>query len=179
MVSKVTPANLDRDALRDGIQGKYSEVAEAPETGFHSHTGRPLAQMLGYDDADIDWLPAATVESFAGTGNPLSGGRLPTGAVIAVDMTEAMREKTQASADALGLANVETREGFAEDLPVDDSSIDIIISNGVVNLCPDKMAVLKEMGRVLKPGGYLQIADIVVQHMVPQDAKDDIDLWSG
>jgi arsenite methyltransferase len=204
MVSNVTPANLDREALRDGIQEKYSEVAESPETRFHFHTGRPLAKMLGYEDSDVDWLPAATVDSFAGTGNPLSAGRLPSGAtlvdvgcgagfdtllaarqvgptgrVIAVDMTEAMRDKTQAGAAALGLTNVETRDGFAEDLPVDDNSVDVIISNGVVNLCPDKMSVLKEMARVLKPGGYLQIADIVVHQMVPQEAKDDIDLWSG
>ena len=94
-------------------------------------------------------------------------------------MTEAMREKTQAGATALGLTNVETRGGFAEDPPVDDHSIDVVISNGVVNLCPDKMSVLKEMARVMKPGGYLQIADIVVHQMVPQEAKDDIDLWSG
>ncbi len=170
MVSSVTPANLDRKALRDGIQEKYSEVAESPETGFHFHTGRPLAKMLGYEDADVDWLPAAAVDSFAGTGNPLSAGRLPSGAtildvgcgagfdtllaarqvgptgrVIAMGMTEAMREKTQAGATALGLTNVETRDGFAEDLPVDDHSIDVVISNGGVNLCPDKMSVLKEM----------------------------------
>ena len=160
--------------------------------------------MLGYDEADIDWLPASTVESFAGTGNPLSLGRLSegeavldigcgagfdallaarqvgaSGGVLAVDMTEAMLDKTRVGAAVLGLSNVEARHGYAEDLPVEAGSIDVVISNGVINLCPDKMAVMAEIYRVLKPGGRIQIADIVVQKEVPQDAKDDIDLWSG
>jgi ubiquinone/menaquinone biosynthesis C-methylase UbiE len=160
--------------------------------------------MLGYAEADIASLPATAVESFAGTGNPFSMGRLtpgavvldigcgagfdtllaarqvgPKGRVIAVDMTEAMREKTGAGATALGLANVEVRQGFAEDLPVESESVDVVISNGVINLCPDKLAVLREVSRVLKPGGRFQIADIVVHKEVPQDAKDDIDLWCG
>jgi ubiquinone/menaquinone biosynthesis C-methylase UbiE len=160
--------------------------------------------MLGYGDGDVDWLPPSTVESFAGTGNPFSMGWLgegavvldigcgggfdtllaarrvgPRGRVIAVDMTEAMLEKTRAGATTLGLKNVEARLGFAEDLPVASESVDVVISNGVINLCPDKIAVMHEVYRVLKPGGRFQIADIVVHKEVPQDAKDDIDLWSG
>jgi len=200
----VQPAKVDRDVLRRQISDKYTEVALEPEKGFHFHTGRPLAMMLGYDAASIDRLPASTVESFAGTGNPFSMGQLnpgetvldigcgsgfdtlqaamqvgPTGRVIAVDMTPAMLEKTRAGAAALGLDNVETREGFMEELPVDDESIDVVISNGVINLTPDKAGVMREIHRVLKPGGRFQIGDIIVHKEVPQDAKDDIDLWSG
>jgi SAM-dependent methyltransferase len=204
MAQPVTAAHLDRDQLRAQVSAKYTAVATAPEQGFHFHTGRSLAGMLGYDDAEVDALPPGTVDSFAGTGNPFSLGRLQpgevvldigcgagfdtllaarqvgaTGRVIAVDMTEAMREKTQAGTAALGLATVDVRQGYAESLPVADASIDVVISNGVINLCPDKMAVMREVFRVLKPGGRFQIGDIVVHQPVPQDAKDDIDLWSG
>ncbi len=204
MVKSVTAANVDRDRLRRQISDKYTDVALEPEKGFHFHTGRPLANMLGYTDADIDRLPVGTVDSFAGTGNPFSMGRLnagetvldigcgagfdalqaaqqvgPGGRVIGVDMTEAMREKTMAGAKELGLSNVEVRAGFMEELPIDDASIDVVISNGVINLTPDKIGVMREVFRVLKPGGRFQIGDIIVHKEVPQDAKDDIDLWSG
>jgi len=204
MVQQVTAAKVDRDQLRRQISEKYTDVALNPEQGFHFHTGRPLAMMLGYPAADVDALPASTVESFAGTGNPFSMGRLrpgetvvdigcgagfdalqaarqvgPDGRVIAVDMTPAMLEKTRAGAAALRLGNVEVRHGFLEDLPVDDASVDVVISNGVINLTPDKVGALREVFRVLRPGGRFQIGDIVVHKEVPQDAKDDIDLWSG
>lgn len=160
--------------------------------------------MLGYDAADVDSIPEATVESFAGTGNPFAMGRLPEGAtvvdigcgagfdtflaalqvgpsgrVVAVDMTDAMVAKARAGARAMGLDHVDVRKGFAEDLPVESESADVVISNGVINLCPDKLTVMREVFRVLKPGGRFQIADIVVHKEVPQEAKDDIDLWSG
>jgi SAM-dependent methyltransferase len=203
-LSQVGIARVDRDVLRRSIAAKYSEVATNPELGFHFHTGRPLAMMLGYPSEVIDRLPAATVASFAGTGNPFLFGELqagehvvdvgcgagldtliaaqqvgPQGRVIAVDMTPEMRDKTEQGARELGLSNVDVREGFAEALPVEDHTVDVIISNGVVNLCPDKRAVFREMRRVLKPGGRIQIGDILVHKEVPQDAKDDIALWSG
>lgn len=160
--------------------------------------------MLGYPEEIVDRLPPATVESFAGTGNPFLFGDLrpgetvvdvgcgagldtliaaqqvgPSGRVGAVDMTAAMCHKTGAGARTLGLANVEVRDGYAESLPVPDGAADVVISNGVVNLCPDKQAVFPEMSRVLKPGGRIQVGDILVHTEVPQSAKEDIELWSG
>ena len=204
MVNQVVAANVDRDRLRTGISDKYTEVALEPEKGFHFHTGRPLAAMLGYPTADVDRLPAATVDSFAGTGNPFSMGDIrkgetvldlgsgsgfdllqaalhvgPSGRTIGVDMTQAMRDKASAGAAALGLTNVDVRDGFLEELPVEDSSVDVVISNGVLNLTPDKEAVMREVYRVLKPGGRFQVGDIVVHIDVPQDAKDDVELWSN
>jgi arsenite methyltransferase len=203
-VQKIVPARIDRDVLRKEIQTRYAIVAEEPERGFHFHVGRPLAKMLDYDDADLEGLPDATLGSFAGTGNPFSMGRLlpgervldigcgtgthtliaarqvgPSGHVTAIDMTEAMIARTRAGAEELGLSNVDARLGFVEALPLADESRDVVISNGVVNLCPDKEAVMKEIVRVLRPGGRLQIADVVVHKEVPQSAKDDIELWSG
>ena len=197
-------ARVDRAELRRAITEKYAEVATNPEVGFHFHTGRPLARMLGYPDLVIDQLPAPNVDSFAGVGNPFLFGDLapgervldlgcgagfdtliaaqqvgPAGVVVGVDMTAEMRAKTAAGAREMGLENVEVRDGYAEALPVEDSWADVIISNGVVNLCPDKRAVFKEMLRVLRPGGRIQIGDILVHKEVPQDAKDDIALWSG
>jgi SAM-dependent methyltransferase len=204
VVQQVTPAKVDRDELRRQISEKYTAVALEPEEGFHFHTGRPLAMMLGYAPSDVDALPSSTVESFAGTGNPFSMGKLhpgetvvdigcgagfdalqaalqvgPTGSVVAVDMTPAMLEKTRAGAAELGLSNVNVRQGYLEELPVSDASVDVVISNGVINLTPDKTAAIREVYRVLKPGGRFQIGDIMVHKEVPQDAKDDIDLWSG
>jgi arsenite methyltransferase len=199
-----TAVNLDLDVLRRAIQDEYREVATCPTKGFHFHTGRPLAERLGYPAEEIDAVPAGSVESFAGVGNPFVFGRLrrgetvvdvgsgagfdsliaarqvgPGGGVIGVDMTDGMLEKARSGAAAAGLANVEFRKGFAEALPLDDAGVDVAISNGVINLCPDKEAVYRELFRVLKPGGRLQIADIVVQKAVPREAKENIDLWTG
>jgi SAM-dependent methyltransferase len=197
-------ALVDRDELRRRISDKYRDVALNPELGFHFHTGRPLARMLGYPLDVVDQLPPGAVDSFAGTGNPFLFGDLApgeivvdigcgagfdsliaarhvgaAGRVIAVDMTEAMREKARSGARELGFDHVEVRDGYAESLPVADGTIDVVISNGVINLCPDKQAVFREMYRVLKPGGRIQVGDIVVHKEVPQSAKDDIELWSG
>jgi len=204
MSTEVRPAAVDAEALREQVSEKYAEVAQSPDKGFHFHTGRPLARMNEYADATVDALPESTVESFAGTGNPFSMGDLKPGesvldlgcgagfdtliaaqqvgsegTVIAVDMTPEMLEKAERGANQMGLTNIEIRSGYAEDLPVDDESIDVVISNGVINLCPDKIEVLEEIHRVLKPGARIQIADIVVHKEVPQESKDDIDLWSG
>ena len=204
MTKQVIAAKVDRGQLREQIQSKYTDVANEPEKGFHFHTGYPLTRMLGYPEAEVNAIPSETVSSFAGTGNPFSMGRLNSGEVVldlgcgagmdsliaaqqvgpgghvnAVDMTESMLARTAASARAMGLDNVTTRLAYAEELPVADESIDVVISNGVVNLTPDKEAVMREVWRVLKPGGRLQIADIIVHKEVDQEAKDDIDLWSG
>jgi len=204
MNQHVAPAQVDRNELRERIRAKYTDVAQEPDQGFHFHTGRPLAKMLRYTEEDMEALPAGTVDSFAGTGNPFSMGALnageivldlgcgagfdsliaarqvgPAGHVISVDMTEAMLEKTRVGAQQLGLTNVEPRFGYLESIPVDDSSVDVVISNGVVNLTPDKVQAMREVWRVLKPGARFQIADIVVHKEVPQDAKDDIELRSG
>lgn len=204
MTSTVFATTVNVNALRRQVQAKYTEVANEPEKGFHFHTGRPLAEMLGYDGSEIDTLPEFVVDSFAGTGNPFSMGRLPFGGkvldlgcgagfdtllaaqqsgpmgrVIGVDMTEAMLEKARRAAALLGLDNVTLLRGFIESLPVDSESIDVVISNGVINLCPDKLSVMREAYRVLRPGGRLQIGDIVVRKEVPQDAKNDLELWAG
>ncbi len=204
MTTEVRPAAVDVETLRCQISDKYTAVAKTPEKGFHFHTGKPLALMLGYSEEVLEALPAGTVESFAGTGNPFTMGELgpgetvldigcgagfdtliaarqvgETGRVISVDMTPAMLDKATAGAKRAGFSNIEFRDGFAEALPVDDASIDVVISNGVINLCPDKLAVMQEIYRALRPGGRIQLADIVVHIEVPQNAKDDIDLWSG
>jgi arsenite methyltransferase len=200
----VVTLNLDVERLRTAIQLEYAEVATCPAKGFHFHVGRPLTWRLGYDQATIDGLPDSVVESFAGVGNPFAAGPLPDGAVvvevgsgagldtilaarqvgprgrvIGVDMTEAMLAKAHANAELVDVDNVEFRQGLAEVLPIADESADIVISNGVINLCPDKDKVFQEIFRVLKPGGRLQIADIVVGKEVPLDAREDIDLWTG
>jgi arsenite methyltransferase len=195
---------LDVDVLRSAIQDEYAQVAACPLQGFHFHTGRFLAARLGYPAARVDGLPDHAVESFAGVGNPFSWGDLasgevvvdlgvgagfdallatrmvgPTGRVIGIDMTPAMLDKARRGATLLGLTNTEFREGFLEDLPVPDAVADVVISNGVLNLCPDKATVLAEAYRVLTPGGRVQMADIVVTRAVPGDAKQDIALWTG
>ena len=199
-----TALSLDLDVLRTAIQEEYAEVAACPMKGFHFHTGRFLADRLGYPAARVATLPDPVVESFAGVGNPFSWGDLrpgetvvdlgsgagfdallaaqmvaPGGRVIGVDMTSAMLAKARRNADLLGIDSIEFREGYLEELPVADATADVIISNGVINLCPDKAAVLAEAYRVLKPGGRLQVADIVVAKEVPRSAKEDISLWTG
>lgn len=195
---------LDVDGLRQAIREEYALVATEPDRGFHFHTGRRLAAILAYDEEWLDGVPEATIASFAGTGNPFSLGRLipgehvvdvgcgagidsviaarmvgPTGSVVGVDMTPAMLEKARAGAKEAELHNLEFRQGLAESLPVADSWADVVISNGVLNLFPDKLAGLQQMARVLKPEGRLQIGDIIVQKAVPERGKQDINLWKG
>ncbi len=195
--------------LRLAIQAEYTEVANEPGKGFHFHTGRPLARRLGYAEDWQDAVPESSLESFAGTGNPFKMGEiLPgekvvdvgcgagtdsliaarmAGEVVGVDMTPAMLKKARAGAAEAGLANVEFREGQAEEMPVPDGWADVVISNGVLNLVPNKDEALAEMARVLKkpdpdagePGGRIQIGDILVARAVPESAKSRIDLWTG
>jgi SAM-dependent methyltransferase len=191
-------------ALRDQVREKYRAVATDPAGPFHFHTGRDLARRLGYDADAVSALPDRAVESFAGVANPFQlrrpapGERVvdigsgagfdsilaaqqvgPDGRVIGVDMTAEMLDKSTATAAELRLEQVEFREGLAEALPVDDGWADVVISNGVINLCADKRAVLSEIHRVLKPGGWLQFADIANGRPVPEGALRDIDLWTG
>jgi SAM-dependent methyltransferase len=201
MTTQVTP---DVQTLRRAVQHKYAEVATSPERTFHFHHGRPLAQLLGYPMDRVDAMPPRAVESFAGVGNPFSLGPIhagetvldvgsgsgfdcfvagqavgPTGKVIGVDMTEAMVQKARATARAMGLRQVEFRQGFVEELPVADASVDVATSNGVINLCPDKYRVFAEVFRALKPGGRLYLADIVLHKPVPDAAKANVDLWTA
>jgi SAM-dependent methyltransferase len=195
---------VDADALRDQVRDKYREVALDPHRTYHFHTGRPLAARLGYDLSIVDPLPDEAVESFAGVGNPFSLRRLEpgervvdvgsgagfdsfvaasqvgaAGRVVGIDMTVEMLAKSSATAAALGYDHVEFREGLAEDIPVEDGWADVVISNGVINLCADKRAVFAEIHRVLRPGGTLQFADIANGRPVPPEALRDIDLWTG
>lgn len=195
---------VDPEILREQVREKYREVATDPTRPFHFHTGRGLAQRLGYDDDAVAALPERAVESFAGVGNPfqlrglvpgervvdvgsgagfdsfVAAGQVgPRGHVVGVDMTPEMLAKSQATAAALGLDHVEFRAGLAEELPVEDGWADAVISNGVINLCADKHAVLTEIRRVLRPGGWLQFADIANGRPVPEGALRDIDLWTG
>lgn len=204
MVEPASVPQVNIEILRSAISTEYRDVALNPQKGFHFHTGRPLAKILGYDDEFIKTVPESSVNSFAGTGNPFSLGTIRPGErvvdvgcgagfdsliaahmigngarVIGIDMTPEMLRKAQEAAEVAGLSNVDFREGVAEALPVDDKWADVVISNGVVNLCPDKIAVFREMYRVLKPGGRLQIADILVEKPVPEEAKRNIDLWTG
>ena len=202
-VSSAIPG-LDIDQLREAIQEEYATVANDPTRGFHFHTGRPLAKRLEYEEAWLTGLPEGSIESFAGTGNPFSLGVLNAGErvvdvgsgagidsliagkmvssdgrVIGVDMTPEMLAKARAGAAAMNADHVEFREGFAEALPVADQWADVVISNGVLNLFPDKLAALTEMARVLKLGGRLQVGDILVQKPLGAGAKRNIDLWKG
>jgi len=195
---------VDPIALRQQVRDKYREVALDPNRTYHFHTGRPLAARLGYDTTLVDALPDRAVESFAGVGNPFSlrplepGARVVdvgsgagfdsfiaaaqvgrTGSVVGVDMTAEMLCKSRDTAAARGYDHVEFREGLAESLPVDDGAADVVISNGVINLCADKRAVFAEIRRVLRPGGRLQFADIANGRPVPPEALRDIDLWTG
>jgi SAM-dependent methyltransferase len=200
----MTEVLVDPGALRDQVQSKYRQVALDPGAQFHFHTGRPLAGRLGYPDSVVAGLPQAAVESFAGVGDPFAlraltpGERVvdigcgagfdtliaadqvgPTGRVVGVDMTPEMLAKARRAVAELGLDHVEVREGLAERLPVDDGWADVVISNGVINLCADKAAVFAEIRRVLRPGGVLQFADIATGNPVPVEAMRDIDLWTG
>ncbi len=195
----------DPSQLRTAIREVYREVVRDPKKGYHFHTGPDYAvERLGYSHAALAGLPDSVTGPFAGIGNPLSLGVPapgetvvdigagsgmdtflaaravgPSGRVIAVDMTEAMFERGRENVALTGLTQIEYRQGFAELLPVEDASADLVISNGVLNLAPDKDAVLREAFRVLKPGGRLQIADIVVHKDIPPAGREDIAIWTA
>jgi arsenite methyltransferase len=197
-------AEVNRDELRAQIIAKYREVAVDPAKGFHFFTGLQATRHVGYPDELVNDLPGHVVSAFAGVANPFHWG-LPArgarvvdvgsgagmdaviaarsvgvdGAVVGVDMTQDMLDRARQAARDLKLANLTFEEGLAEELPVPDGWADVVISNGVLNLVPDKLGAYKEIYRVLKPGGRFQIADIYVEKEVPEGAQRDIDLWTG
>lgn len=192
------------ETLRAEVSHEYAQVAQNPELGFHFHTGRRLARLLEYRDEWLEGLPEEAVESFAGTGNPFNLGELPpgsrvvdagcgagldcliaakmvggTGEVVGVDMTSEMIDKASGNARTTGTGNVSFRKGLLEELPVEDGWADVVISNGAINLAPHKAQAFRELNRVLKPGGWLQAADILVDKPIPEGARLNIDLWTG
>jgi arsenite methyltransferase len=195
---------VDVDVLRGAIQETYSDVATDAAQEFIFPTGRSWAQELGYPEPELSRVPDATVESFAGVANHWTLGSIepgaivldlgcgagtdlliaaqmtgPTGRAIGVDMTPSMLERARESAREMGIDNLDLHESLIEALPLEDASVDVVISNGVIDLVPDKDAVLDEIDRVLRPGGRLQIADVVIHHEVSEDARSRIDLWTG
>jgi SAM-dependent methyltransferase len=190
--------------LRKEVQEKYREVAEKPGGAYHFHTGRPHAIRLGYPPAILDQVPEEACEAFAGMANPFhwetpragervvdlgSGGGMDSffaavcvgneGRVIGIDMTPQMLERSRQLATKFGFDRVEFREGYIEKSPVEDGWADVVISNGVFNLCPDKLGVCREVARILRPGGRMMIADICIEKPIPESALHDIDLWTG
>jgi arsenite methyltransferase len=199
------PVDLDALRLQAEIRRMYARVAEDPDGDFHFHRGPAYAaSVLGYDAAELARLPPEVTTCFAGIGNPHAIARVPIGATvldvgcgagmdlliaalrvgpagraIGVDMTESIRERAQRGAKACGLTNVEVRAGDATALPVETASVDVVISNGVLNLVPDKARAIEEIARVMRPGARLQLADITIGSELPDSAKRDIDLWTG
>jgi arsenite methyltransferase len=195
---------LDVALLRSEIQRTYADVSTQPDREFIFPTGRAWALDLGYPQDLLARVPEASCESFAGVANPFSMGALqpgedvldvgsgagmdtlvaaqmvgPTGSVIGIDMTPEMVVKARGSIAEMGLDNATIIEGSAEHLPFDDATFDVVISNGVIDLIPDKDAVFSEITRVLRPGGRIQLADVTIQNPVSEESKRDIDLWAG
>jgi arsenite methyltransferase len=199
------PVDLDTQVLRSEVSKVYSRVANDPNGDFHFHRGPAYAaQFLGYDPVELAALPAECTASFAGIANPhaiapivpgetvldigcgagtdllLAARRVgPGGQAIGVDMTEAMRDRARVSAAAAGLPNVEVHQADATALPLPDVSVDVVISNGVLNLVPEKEKAFIEIRRVLRPGGRLQLGDIVLDAELGEDVRRNIDLWTG
>jgi arsenite methyltransferase len=194
---------VDVAVLKSEIKKTYASVSEQPQTEFIFPTGRAWAKDPDYPE-ELANVPEAAVESFAGVANPWTMGRLapgervldlgsgagtdsliaaqmvaPTGRVTGIDMTRAMLSKARAAANQMGATNVEFIESEAEQLPFADGSFDVVVSNGVIDLIPDKDAVFAELYRVLTPGGRLQIADVTIQNPVSAEGRRNIDLWTG
>lgn len=199
-----TTTALDTSELEQRVKQMYEEVALEPEREFHFETGRPLAERLGYPPAQLDRIPAASIDSFAGVGYFLdlaaiaegesvldlgSGSGMDSflaaleagesGRVVGIDMTEAQLAKARALGAESGLGNVDFRAGYIEEPPVEDGTFDCVISNGVINLSPDKATVFAAAARALKPGGRLALADIVTEVQLPEGVTCDAALWAA
>jgi len=195
---------LDVDLLRSEIQRTYADVSNQPDQDFMFPTGRAWAQDLDYPAELLARIPEASCESFAGVANPFSLGPLAAGedvldigcgagmdtliaaqmvghdgTVTGIDMTADMAAKARRSVAEMGLDNVTIVDGSAEQLPFADARFDVVISNGVIDLIPDKDAVFAEIVRVLRPGGRIQLADVTIQRPVSEEGKRNIDLWAG
>jgi SAM-dependent methyltransferase len=198
-----TELGIDVSLLKSEIKKTYAAVSQEPETDFIFPTGRAWAEDLRYP-AEVRAVPDTAVESFAGVANPWELGRLapgervldlgcgagtdslvaaqmigPEGGVVGIDMTPQMLAKARAAAAEMGATNVEFLESEAERLPFADASFDVVVSNGVIDLIPDKDAVLAEIYRVLRPGGRMQVADVTIQNPVSEEGRRNIDLWTG
>ena len=204
MSTATAAAPVNAKELESKVQAMYRDVAEHPEGKYHFEMGRTLAERLGYPPADLDRIPAQAIESFAGVGHYFhlasiragetvvdlgSGSGMdsflaalkvePQGKVIGVDMTDAQRLKAQRLRDGGGFGNVSFLKGYIDSVPLPDQSADVVISNGVFNLAPDKAAVFAEVARLLKPGGRLAIADIVTDQQLPESISCNTTLWAA
>ncbi len=199
----VAITSLQKEHITEAVRKMYTEVATKPEKQFHFPTGRPACEYVGYPASQLDAIPATAVESFAGVGYPFAADFIregdhvldvgsgsgtdvliaamltgTLGKVYALDMTQAMRDKLHANASLAGVANIDIIPGHAEDVPLHDASVDVVTSNGVLNLVPDKRTAFSEIHRVLRPGGRVQIADIVVNKEISEQCRQDPKLWS-
>lgn len=196
-----TNRQLDTTELEQRVKQMYQEVALEPDREFHFETGRPLAERLGYPPADLDRIPAAAIDSFAGVGYVLDLAALHAGdvvldlgsgsgtdsflaalsadRVVGVDMTDEQLAKARALAEQDGVTNVDVVQGYIEEPPVDAATFDCVISNGVVNLSPDKPAVFAAAARALRPGGRLALSDIVTAVQLPEGVTCDAALWAA
>jgi len=197
-------ARIDVDELRDKVKIMYRAVAEEPDGTFHFEMGRALAERLGYPAGDLDGVPSEAIESFAGVGYHLglaaiaSGERVVDlgsgsgmdaflaahhtgtgGEVVGIDMTDAQLGKARRLAGRDGYSNMRFEKGYIEVAPVKDGWADVVISNGVINLCDDKTAVFREIARMLRPGGRLAISDIVTEHQLTEAIVCDVNLWAS
>jgi ubiquinone/menaquinone biosynthesis C-methylase UbiE len=193
----------NREIILDAVRGMYSHLANRPDDTYHFATGRRACEYVGYSADELDPLPPTALESFAGVAHPFRAGVIrpgddvldvgsgsgtdvliasrmvgPDGSVIGLDMTRAMREKLEANAKLAGADNVRTLDGNAEDIPLADASVDVVTSNGVLNLVPDKQRAIEEIYRVLRPGGRIQISDIVVEIPPSAACRAQPQLWA-
>lgn len=198
------PSSLDVEKLERAVKTVYRDVATDPAEEYHFEMGRPIAERVGYPSGQLDRVPGEALESFAGVGYHIGLAELEsgdevldlgsgsgadafvaaqhvgeTGSVTGIDMTDEQIRKARTLRDESGLDQVDFEHGYIEDLPFEDATFDVVISNGVINLSPDKEQVFAEARRVLKPGGRLAIADIISEELMPQSIKSDEELWAA